>query len=47
MTKRIMGRLAMLVAAAFVTMSVTACETTKGAGKDIEKAGDKIQDVAD
>lgn len=23
------------------------CETTKGAGKDLEKAGDKIQDAAD
>jgi predicted small secreted protein len=23
------------------------CETTKGAGRDIEKAGDKIEDAAD
>lgn len=47
MSKKIMGRLAMVLAAAFVTMTVTACETTEGAGRDIEKAGDKIQDAAD
>jgi len=26
--------------------ALTACETTKGAGKDIEKAGDAIQSAA-
>ncbi|MBU2942497.1 entericidin A/B family lipoprotein [Shimia thalassica] len=26
--------------------ALTACETTKGAGKDIQKAGDAIEDAA-
>ena len=28
-------------------MALSGCNTVKGAGKDIEKAGDKIQDSAD
>ncbi len=28
-------------------MAITGCETMRGAGKDIEKGGDAIQDVAD
>jgi len=27
-------------------LALTACETAKGAGKDIEKAGDAIQEAA-
>lgn len=32
---------------ASLTFCLAACETTKGAGKDIEKAGEAIQDAAD
>lgn len=46
MTK-FMSRFAMMLAAAFITMTVTACETTEGAGRDIERAGDKIEDAVD
>ncbi|MBO9444428.1 entericidin A/B family lipoprotein [Ruegeria sp. R14_0] len=35
---------AILVGLALI--SLAACETAKGAGKDIEKAGDAIQDAA-
>ncbi|WP_082688832.1 entericidin A/B family lipoprotein [Ruegeria marisrubri] len=27
-------------------LTLTACETAKGAGRDIQKAGDAIEDVA-
>lgn len=47
MSKLIWTRLAMVLAAAFITMTVTACETTEGVGRDLEKAGDKIEDAAD
>lgn len=32
---------------ALVLSTVPSCNTTKGAGKDIEKAGDAIKDSAD
>ena len=36
-----------LVLAAFVAaMTLSACNTIEGAGKDISKAGDKIEDTA-
>lgn len=38
-----------LLAAAFLTLSVaslSACNTVEGAGKDIEAAGDEIQEEA-
>lgn len=35
-----------LFAAAALACLVTGCNTMNGAGKDIEKAGDKIQDAA-
>ncbi|MGY4677286.1 entericidin A/B family lipoprotein [Pasteurella sp. P03HT] len=35
---------AILLSAAFV-LSLTACETTKGVGKDIQKAGEKLEKV--
>ncbi|CAG0982935.1 hypothetical protein PHYC_01866 [Phycisphaerales bacterium] len=38
----------MLVGAVIVILTVlAACNTTKGAGKDIERAGEKIQESAD
>ena len=36
----------LLVMAAFWAMLNAGCNTVQGAGKDIEKAGDKIQDAA-
>ena len=30
-----------------IAMSVTGCNTLEGAGKDIERTGEKIQEVAD
>ena len=45
--KSIWTKLFMIVGAAFLTMNVTACNTTEGAGRDLERAGDKIQDAAD
>lgn len=39
----------LILLAAIAVLSVTAftgCETTEGAGKDIERAGEKIQDAA-
>ena len=41
---RIFAAFALLVT---VMASVPACNTTQGAGKDMEKAGEKIQDAAD
>jgi predicted small secreted protein len=38
---------ALLAAMLLGTSFFTGCQTVKGAGKDIEKAGDKIQDSAD
>ncbi len=35
-----------LLLSALVALFSTGCNTTKGIGKDIEKAGDKIQDAA-
>ncbi len=36
----------LLLAAALLAFTATACQTTKGFGKDVEKLGDKIQDKA-
>lgn len=35
-----------LLISALVALFSSGCNTTKGLGKDIEKAGDKIQDAA-
>lgn len=35
-----------LVAAAFAAIAVSGCNTAQGFGKDVEKAGDKIQEKA-
>ncbi len=45
--KSILLRSVMVFAAAFITLNVTACNTMEGAGKDAERAGEKIQDAAD
>ena len=36
-----------VLAQATFTFCITACNTMEGAGKDIEKGGEKIQDAAD
>ncbi len=33
-----------ILAAAFVALATTGCQTSKGFGKDVEKLGEKIQD---
>lgn len=38
---------AMLLLAVFSAGAVTACNTVKGVGKDLEKVGGKMQDSAD
>ena len=38
--------LSILLLSAVWSMLGTGCNTTKGVGKDIEKAGNKIQDAA-
>ncbi|MAL78773.1 MAG: hypothetical protein CMN55_06605 [Sneathiella sp.] len=40
-------RFLVLAIFAVSALSLTACETMEGAGKDIEKAGEAIQDEAD
>ncbi len=40
-------RAALIVSLVAVTFVATACNTTKGAGKDIEAAGEGLQNSAD
>ena len=41
-----MKKLILLIAVAIVSATAfTGCNTTEGAGKDIERAGEKVQDV--
>lgn len=40
-------RAAILAALAIASLSLTACNTVHGAGKDVEAAGEKIQDEAE
>jgi predicted small secreted protein len=48
MRERLVMRLMLLkVSLAFAVMySVTACNTIEGIGKDVERAGEKVQDAA-
>jgi len=39
-------KLVLLFAALMFGASLTACNTIQGAGKDVEKAGEKVQDAA-
>lgn len=36
-----------IAAATLFAMSVTACNTIRGAGQDVEEAGETIQDASD
>ncbi|MDH5823051.1 entericidin A/B family lipoprotein [Luteimonas sp. RD2P54] len=38
---------ALLLLALFSTATLTACNTVEGAGKDVQKVGDKIEDAAE
>ena len=42
-----MKRILTILACVLVVAALSGCNTVRGAGKDIEKAGDKIQDIAD
>ncbi|MGY1410503.1 MULTISPECIES: entericidin A/B family lipoprotein [unclassified Luteimonas] len=42
--KRLM---ALMLLAMFSVGTLSACNTMKGVGKDVEKVGDKVQDKAD
>lgn len=45
--KRLTRILAAAAAACSITLALSACNTTKGLGRDIEKAGDGIERSAD
>lgn len=38
---------ALLLLALFSIGTLTACNTVKGAGKDVQKVGEKVEDAAD
>ncbi len=40
-------RILVLFVSAVMVAGLAGCNTVRGMGRDIEKAGDKIQDVAD
>lgn len=45
--KSLLKTIALLLLVAVGSSSLTACHTVKGAGKDIERAGEEIQDASD
>ncbi len=45
--KTTLKTVALLLLVAIGSSSLTACHTVKGAGKDIERAGEEIQDASD
>ena len=45
--KVMLKTVALLLLVAIGSSSLTACHTVKGAGKDIERAGEEIQDASD
>ncbi len=47
MARRTLGFYALLVLAVMGLSLVSACQTVEGAGRDIEKAGEAVQDAAD
>jgi predicted small secreted protein len=42
-----MNRIAILTAALFLSVTLTACNTVEGAGQDIQKGGQSIERAAD
>ena len=45
--KNSLKTIALLCALLFAATHLSACHTVKGAGKDIERAGEEIQDASD
>lgn len=45
--KKLLGVLLPLTSAAGMTLFLSACNTVEGVGRDLERAGDAIQDQAD
>lgn len=45
--KKLLGVLLPLASAAGITLFLSACNTVEGVGRDIERAGDAIEDQAD
>lgn len=45
--RMIRNSIVLLAVAAFLGMTTLGCNTFKGAGKDIERGGEKIQGAAD
>ena len=41
-----MKRLLFVLMASIYALAITGCNTREGAGRDIQKAGDKIEDAA-
>ena len=41
-----MTRITLLIAAALAALSLSACNTVRGVGQDIQKAGEKIEGAA-
>jgi predicted small secreted protein len=39
--------IALMLLAAFTMSTMTACNTMAGAGKDVQKAGEKVEDKAE
>jgi len=39
--------IAVMLLAMFSVGTMTACNTVKGAGQDVQKAGEKVEDAAD
>lgn len=46
-TKTIFSRIALGLVAITLMLSLAACNTIEGAGKDLEKGAENIQDAAD
>lgn len=47
MSKSFVSRLVLALAAGFIAVHSIGCNTTEGAGKDIENAGEGLQKAAD
>jgi len=41
-----MKKIILSLASLFIVAAVTGCNTVQGVGKDVEKVGEKVQDVA-
>jgi predicted small secreted protein len=46
-TKSLVRRVMIILAASAAALTVAACNTMEGAGRDVESAGEAVQDAAD